>query len=133
MDAAREIEIRKQYNQLKIPYDSRQLHVSIFSNQIARREKLVNHETLMAGYTESMDNWKADEQELNEKRDSLSTRLKQIQQQANEDMAKARQAATAYAQAVAWGDTEGEKKPMRTRKCMQKTSQLQPSIIVANI
>ena len=114
MDAAREIEIRKQYNQLKIPYDSRQLHVSIFSNQIARREKLVNHETLMAGYTESMDNWKADEQELNEKRDSLSTRLQQIQQQANEDMAKARQAetdaATAYAQAVAWGDTEGEKK-----------------------
>ena len=56
MDADREIEIRKQYNQLKIPYDSRQLHVSIFSNQITRREKLVNHETLMAGHTESMDN-----------------------------------------------------------------------------
>lgn len=114
LDADREIEIRKQYSQLKIPYDSRQLHVSIFSNQIARREKLVNHESLMAGYTESMGNWKADEQELNEKLDSLSTRLKQIQQQANEDMAKARQAetdaATAYAQAVAWGDTEGEKK-----------------------
>ncbi|MFJ2332525.1 chromosome segregation protein SMC [Pseudomonas helleri] len=114
MDADREIEIRKQYNQLKIPYDSRQLHVSIFSNQIARREKLINHETLMASYTESMGNWKADEQELNEKRDSLSTRLKQIQQKANEDMTKARQAetdaATAYAQAVAWGDTEGEKK-----------------------
>ncbi|MGY1449735.1 chromosome segregation protein SMC [Pseudomonas chlororaphis] len=67
----------------------------------------------MAGYTESMANWKTDEQELNEKRDSLSTRLEQIQQQAKEDMAKARQAetdaATAYAQAVAWGDTEGEK------------------------
>ena len=114
MDDDREIEIRKQYNQLKIPYDSRQLHVSIFSNQIARREKLINHETLMASYTESMGNWKADEQELSEKRDSLSTRLKQIQQKANEDMAKARQAetdaATAYAQAVAWGDTEGEKK-----------------------
>ena len=114
MDAAREYEIRKQYNELKIPYDSRKLQANILNNQIARREKLVNHETLMAGYTESMDNWKADEQELNEKRDSLSTRLKQIQQQANEDMAKARQAetdaATAYAQAVAWGDTEGEKK-----------------------
>ena len=114
MDAAREYEIRKQYNELKIPYDSRKLQANILSSQIARREKLVNHETLMAGYTESMDNWKADEQELNEKRDSLSTRLKQIQQQANEDMAKARQAetdaATAYAQAVAWGDTEGEKK-----------------------
>lgn len=56
---------------------------------------------------------KADEQELNEKRQSLSTRLEQVRQQAIEDMAKARQAeteaATAYAQAVAWGDTEGEK------------------------
>ena len=88
MDAAREYEIRKQYNELKIAYDSRKLQANILSSQIARREKLVNHETLMADYTESMDNWKADEQELNEKRDSLSTRLKQIQQQANEDMAK---------------------------------------------
>ena len=37
----------------------------------------------------------------------------QVRQQAHEDMAKARQAeteaATAYAQAVAWGDEEGEK------------------------
>lgn len=67
----------------------------------------------MAGYTESMANWKADEQELHEKRDTLSARLEQIQKQATENMAKARQAetdaATAYAQAVAWGDTEGEK------------------------
>lgn len=59
----------------------------------------------MTGYIETMDNWKADEQELNEKRQSLSTRLEQIQVQAEEDMAKARQAktdaATAYAQAVA--------------------------------
>ena len=114
MDAAREYEIRKQYSQLKIHYDSSKHQASIQSNKIARREKLVNHETLMAGYTESMESWKADEQELNEKWDSLSTRLKQIRQQANEDMAKARQAetdaATAYAQAVAWGDTEGEKK-----------------------
>ncbi|WP_317851050.1 chromosome segregation protein SMC [Pseudomonas sp. A-RE-19] len=113
MDADRAYEIRKQYNELKIPYDSRKHQASIVSNQIARREKLANQDTLMASYTESMANWKADEQELNEKRDSLSTRLEQIQQQATEDMAKARQAetdaATAYAQAVAWGDTEGEK------------------------
>lgn len=66
----------------------------------------------MAGYMDSMANWKADEQELNEKRQSLSTRLDQIRQQSQEDLAKARQAetdaATAYAQAVAWGDAEGE-------------------------
>lgn len=113
LDAERLYEIRKQYNTLKIPYDSRKHQASIVTNRITRREKLVNHETLMAGYTESMANWKADEQELNEKRNSLSTRLEQIQKQAAEDMAKARQAeteaATAYAQAVAWGDTEGEK------------------------
>ncbi|WP_124337450.1 chromosome segregation protein SMC [Pseudomonas chlororaphis] len=113
MDADRKYEVRKQYNELKIPYDSRKHQASIVSNQIARRENLANQETLMASYTESMANWKADEQELNEKRDSLSTRLEQIQQQAAEDMAKARQAetdaATAYAQAIAWGDTEGEK------------------------
>ena len=84
--------IRKQYNTLKIPYDSRKHQASIVTNRITRREKLVNHETLMAVYTESMANWKADEQELNEKRSSLNTRLVQIQKQAAEDMAKARQA-----------------------------------------
>lgn len=111
-DADRLYEIRKQYNTLKIPYDSRKHQASIITNQITRREKLVNHETLMAGYTESMASWKADERELNEKSESLSTRLEQIQQQAVKDLAKARQAetdaATAYAQAVAWGDIEGE-------------------------
>lgn len=113
LDAHRLYEIRKQYNTLKIPYDSRKHQASIITNQITRREELVNHETLMAGYTESMANWKTDEQELIEKRESLSTRLEQIQQQAVKDLAKARQAetdaATAYAQSVAWGDTEGEK------------------------
>lgn len=60
-----------------------------------------------------MANWKADEMELNEKRSSIETRLQQVRQSDQEDMAKARQAetdaATAYAQAVAWGDVEGEK------------------------
>lgn len=106
-------EIRSNYNTLKLPYDSSKHNAWLLDTQITRREQLLNHETLMAGYTESMADWKADEQELNEKRESLSTRLKQIQQQAVADLAKARQAetdaATAYAQAVAWGDTEGEK------------------------
>lgn len=113
IEADRLTEIRNEHRRHKIPYDSRKQQASLLNAKITRREQLLNHETLMAGYTESMDNWKADEQELNEKRDSLSTRLAQIQQQAEEDMAKARQAetdaATAYAQAVAWGDTEGEK------------------------
>ncbi|WNZ79321.1 chromosome segregation protein SMC [Pseudomonas sp. P105] len=112
MDAHRQYEVQKQYNDLKRPYDSRNHHASIITSQITRRENLANHETLMAGYTEAMANWKADEQELNEKRNSLSSRLEQIRRQANEDMASAREAetdaATAYAQAVAWGDTEGE-------------------------
>lgn len=113
MDADRTYEIRRKYNELKLPYDALNHRAHLENNKIYRRENLVNYETLMSGYTESMANWKADEKELNEKRDSLSTRLAQIQKQATEDMAKARQAetdaATAYAQAVAWGDTEGEK------------------------
>ncbi|WKL50893.1 chromosome segregation protein SMC [Pseudomonas kielensis] len=108
----RKRELRDKYNDLKRNFDSRNLNADLLDRKISRRENLANCDSLMAGYIEAMDNWKADEQELNEKRQSLSTRLAQIQQQAVEDMAKARQAetdaATAYAQAVAWGDTEGE-------------------------
>ncbi|WP_456026509.1 chromosome segregation protein SMC [Pseudomonas capeferrum] len=110
-DQAREL--RDKYNELKRNFDSRRHHADLLNRKIIRRENLANCDSLMAGYIEAMTNWKADEQELNEKRKSLSTRLEQIQQQAVKDMANARQAeteaATAYAQAVAWGDTEGEK------------------------
>lgn len=106
-------EIRTKCNDLKRDFDSRQHQAGLLDQKIDRREKLVNCDSLMADYVEVMANWKADEQELHEKRLSLSTRLQQVRQQAIDDMAKARQAetdaATAYAQAVAWGDTEGEK------------------------
>jgi hypothetical protein len=109
----RQRELRDKYSELKGKFDSRNLNADLLDRRINRRENLANCDSLMAGYIEAMDNWTADEQELKEKRQSLSTRLEQIQQQAEEDMAKARQAetdaATAYAQAVAWGDTEGEK------------------------
>jgi hypothetical protein len=109
----RKRELRDKYNELKRNFDSRNLNADLLDRRISRRENLANCDSLIAGYIEAMNNWKADEQELNEKRQSLSTRLEQIQQQAEEDMTKARQAetdaATAYAQAVAWGDTEGEK------------------------
>ena len=108
----RKRELRDKYNELKRNFDSRNNNADLLNRKISRRENLANCDSLMEGYIEAMDNWTADEQELNEKRQSLSTRLAQIQQQAVEDMAKARQAetdaATAYAQAVAWGDTEGE-------------------------
>ncbi|MCH5509717.1 chromosome segregation protein SMC [Pseudomonas syringae] len=110
---AQERELRDKYNELKTRFDARKHEVDLLDRKINRRETLINSQSLMAGYIEAMNTWKADEQELNEKRQSLSIRLEQIQQQAVEDMAKARQAeadaATAYAQAVAWGDTEGEK------------------------
>ena len=92
----------------------RERDIETLNQQIHRRETLANHQSLMAGYIEAITTWKADEEELNQKRDSISTRLEQVRQQAHEDMKKARQAeteaATAYAQAVAWGDVEGEKK-----------------------
>jgi hypothetical protein len=113
IEPTHERELRDKYNELKRNFDSRKNNADLLDRKISRRENLANCESLMAGYIEAMDNWKADEQELNEKRQSLSSRLEQIQQQAVEDMTKARQAetdaATAYAQAVAWGDTEGEK------------------------
>lgn len=113
IEADRLTAIRMEHSSLKVPYDANKHRAWLLDAKITRREQLLNHETLIAGYTDSMANWKADELELSEKRDSLSNRLAQIQQQAEEDMAKARQAetdaATAYAQAVAWGDTEGEK------------------------
>lgn len=103
----------EKYSELKSKLHSRKHNADLINRKIIRREDLANCDSLMADHIEGMNNWKADEQELNEKRRSLSTRLEQIQQQAAEDMAKARQAetdaATAYAQAVAWGDTEGEK------------------------
>jgi chromosome segregation ATPase len=112
IEQGREREVRDQYNERKRKFDSLDLEIHTLNRKIHRRENLANRETLMAGYMDSMANWKADEQELNEKRQSLSTRLDQIRQQAQEDLAKARQAetdaATAYAQAVAWGDAEGE-------------------------
>ncbi|EGH07493.1 hypothetical protein BKM25_16150 [Pseudomonas avellanae] len=111
--APQEHELRDKYNELKRRFDSRKHNADLLDRKINRRENLANSDSLMAGYIEAMNNWKADEQELNEKRQSLRVRLEQIKQQAVEDMAKARQvetdAATAYAQAVAWGDTEGEK------------------------
>lgn len=109
----RKREMRDKHNELKRNFDSRNLNADLLDRKISRRENLANCDSLMAGYVEAMNNWTADEQELKEKRQSLRTRLEQIQQQATEDMGKARQAetdaATAYAQAVAWGDTEGEK------------------------
>ncbi|WP_130902245.1 chromosome segregation protein SMC [Pseudomonas sp. Sample_23] len=109
----RKRELREKYSEVKSKFHSRKHNADLINRKIIRREDIANCDSLMAGYVEAMNNWKADEQELNEKRRSLSTRLEQIQQQAAEDMAKARQAetdaATAYAQAVAWGDTEGEK------------------------
>lgn len=113
IEPTQERELRNRYNELKRNFDSRKNNADLLDRKISRRENLAYCDSLMAGYIEAMDNWTADEQELKEKRQSLSTRLEQIQQQAEEDMAKARQAetdaATAYAQAVAWGDTDGEK------------------------
>lgn len=105
--------VQDEINDHKRRIDSRNLEISNLNQKILRLERLANRESLAAGYLSDMANWKADEMELNEKRSSIETRLQQVRQSDQEDMAKARQAetdaATAYAQAVAWGDVEGEK------------------------
>nr|WP_314524248.1 chromosome segregation protein SMC [uncultured Pseudomonas sp.] len=105
--------VQDEINDHKRRIDSRNLEISNLNQKIHRLETLANRESLVAGYLSDMANWKADDMELNEKRSSVETRLQQVRQSDQEYMAKARQAetdaATAYAQAVAWGDVEGEK------------------------
>ena len=105
--------VQDEINDHKRRIDSRNLEISNLNQKIHRLETLANRESLAAGYLSDMANWKANEMELNEKRSSIETRLQHVRQSDQEDMARARQAetdaATAYAQAVAWGDVEGEK------------------------
>ena len=109
-----EDKVRHELSRKKIDLRYVKFEIEALNRKIHRRETLANHQSLMSGYIEAITTWKGDEEELNQKRSSINTRLEQVRQQAHEDMAKARQAetevATAYAQAVAWGDEEGEKK-----------------------
>ncbi|MBV7555583.1 chromosome segregation protein SMC [Pseudomonas sp. PDM28] len=113
IEQGREREVRDQYNERKRKIDSLDMELYRLNPKIHRRENFANRDTLMADFISDMANWAADEIELNTKRQSLSTRLEEVRQQAQEEIASARQAetlaATAYAQAVAWGDVEGEK------------------------
>lgn len=105
--------VQNEINDHKRRIESRDHEIYRLNQKIDRLEALANRESLAAGYLSGIANWKADEMELNEKRSSIETRLQQVRQSDQEDMAKARQAetdaATAYAQAVAWGDVGGEK------------------------
>ena len=109
----RESDVRHEISSRQIKIDSIDHQIFQLDQTLDRLEKLANRESLMEGYITDMANWMADELELNDKRQSLSTRLEEIRQQAQEEITSARQAetqaATAYAQAVAWGDIEGEK------------------------
>jgi len=109
----RESDVRHEISSRQIKIDSIDHQIFRLDQTLDRLEKLANRESLMEGYITDMANWMADELELNDKRQSLSTRLEEIRQQAQEEITRARQAeteaATAYAQAVAWGDVDGEK------------------------
>lgn len=113
VEQGRQRAVQDEINDHKRRIDSRDLEFHRMNQKIERLEALANRESLAAGYISDMATRKADEVELNEKRTSIETRLQQVRQSDQEDMAKARQAetdaATAYAQAVAWGDVEGEK------------------------
>ena len=86
MDPDQKHEIREKYNDLKRDFDSRLHNASLLDQKIHRRENLMNCDALMAGYIGAMANWKADEQERNEKYLSLSTRLEQVRQQSIDDI-----------------------------------------------
>ncbi|PIB51579.1 chromosome segregation protein SMC [Pseudomonas sp. 2588-5] len=113
MARGRESTVRSEISTRNIRINSLERQIEALDRGVNRQETLADRENIAAGYISTMANWKADELELNEKRNSIETRLQQVRQSAQEDIAKARQAetdaATAYAQAVAWGDVEGEK------------------------
>jgi hypothetical protein len=113
INQGRESDVRHEISSRKIKIDSIDLQLFLLDQKLSRREAFANRESLMATHIEDMANWMADELELNAKRQSLSTRLEEVRQQSQPDITNARQAeteaATAYAQAVAWGDVEGEK------------------------
>jgi hypothetical protein len=113
MARGRESTVRSEISTRNIRINSLERQIEALDRGVNRQETLADRENIAAGYISSMANWKADEMELNEKRNSIETRLQQVRQSAQEDIARARQAetdaATAYAQAVAWGDVEGEK------------------------
>jgi hypothetical protein len=113
INQGRESNVRHEISSRKIKIDSINHQIFGLDQQLNRLETLANRESLMEVYIANMANWMADELDLNAKRQSLSTRLEEVRQKTQEEMATARlaetQAATAYAQAVAWGDVEGEK------------------------
>lgn len=128
--------VQDEINDHKRRIDLRNLEISNLNQKIDRLEALANRESLAADYINAMATWKADEMELNEKRISIETRLQQVRQSDQEDMAKARQAetdaATAYAQAVAWGDVEGEKAANAEAQKAAKISRLRLNITAVN-
>jgi hypothetical protein len=109
----RESHFRDEISTRKLKIDAINQRIFVLDQKLHRMEKLANRETLMAQYIADMAGWADDEVELKTKRQSLSKRLEEVRQQAQAEINNARQAetlaATAYAQAVAWGDAEGEK------------------------
>ncbi|QVM97538.1 hypothetical protein JYG36_04945 [Pseudomonas sp. SORT22] len=88
--------------------------ISVIDQDIAWWDRKVSSSELMAEYTETMSNWATDKDDLEGKRNVLSTRLAETKSQSERMIADARRAeevaARAFAQAVAWSDVEGEKK-----------------------
>lgn len=113
INQGREGDVRHEISSRKLKIDAINFEIFRLDNTLNRREALANQQGLMADYIASMASWAADELDLNAKRESLSTRLDETRKQAQLDIASARaaetNAATAYAQAVAWGDAKGEK------------------------
>lgn len=113
INQGRESDIRHEISSRKLKIDSINHQIFMLDKKLSRVEALANQQNLMAGYIAEMASWAADELDLNAKRESLSTRLDETQKQAQLEIASARtaetNAATAYAQSVAWGDVKGEK------------------------
>ncbi|MFZ4964797.1 hypothetical protein ACL9RJ_11045 [Pseudomonas sp. Mn2068] len=110
--AGNELQIRLQ--EVKSKVGTIKHKVSVIDRDMAWWDRKANSSKLMAEYKETMNNWATDKVDLEGKRQVLSSRLAETKSQSEKMIADARrveeEAARAYAQAVAWGDVEGEKK-----------------------
>jgi chromosome segregation ATPase len=142
IDAQTAKQLRTDANNARSRITSVEHRIFLVDRDIAWIDRKQNSAELMTGYRETMQNWSLDKQDLIGKREALSTRLEETKTQVEKMLAEARQAeekaATAYAQAVAWGDTQAEhaasteaQKAAKTLLAAQEHQRRQELIITA--
>lgn len=112
IDAQATRKLETDINNARSSIGSIEQKISVIDLDIAWVDRKQNSIALIAEYRETMQNWSLDKEDLLGKRKALSNRFedtkKRVEKMLNEAQQAEENAATAYAQAVAWGDTQAE-------------------------